>query len=255
MTFQSAGTPPAPPVAAAPTKNFFERLVGALFAPGETFEDIARKPDFLVPILFFVLIGYAAVFVIVPLIDYDAMFAQQEETIRKRNPNVSSADIAQMNRVGKAFARGAFYVSPVLQIGIFALIALILWGAFRLMGGDGRYPQAFSATLYAWVPQVIKSIAGAIVAKAQGSLNPETMAALVKSNPAFLVDFKEQPVLFTLLSTLDVFTIWSIILFVFGFAAISRFSRAKSAAIIITLWVIVTMVRIGFAAVTAGMNG
>ena len=65
------------------------------------------------------------------------------------------------------------------------------------------------------------------------------MATMVKTNPGFLADMKTQPMLFALLSSLDIFTIWTIVLLIIGFAALARVSKAKAAAIVITWWVVV----------------
>ena len=115
------------------------------------------------------------------------------------------------------------------------IVALVLFGAFRLLGGEATFKQAFSATLYRM------DAAGTLRhhpdhrSHGAGTIDPTTMATVVKSNPAFLVDMKEQPVLFALLSAIDVFTIWTIVLLSFGFSASSRFSLAKSASIVVTL--------------------
>jgi hypothetical protein len=77
------------------------------------------------------------------------------------------------------------------------------------------------------------------------------MATVLKSNPAFLVDMKEHAVLFSLLSSLDIFTIWTIVLLIIGFAALTRSSKAKSAAIVIPLWAVVILIKVGFAAMGA----
>ena len=63
------------PVAAA--KNPFQRIAGVLFAPAETFQDIARKPDILVPLLLILIIGYVGTFLVVPKMDFSALHEQQ----------------------------------------------------------------------------------------------------------------------------------------------------------------------------------
>jgi hypothetical protein len=62
---------------------------------------------------------------------------------------------------------------------------------------------------------------------------------------------KEQPVLFSALSSFDLFTIWTIFLLAVGFSAFSRFSKAKSATIIVSLWIVMILIRVGFAAMGA----
>lgn len=244
-------TDPTHPASVPATKNSFERLAGVLFAPAETFADIARRPDILIPLVLFVIIGYATMFVSMPHYDFDAAFAQQAETMKKQNPNMSDADLDRMASFSKATMKVIQFIGPLLGAAWWAILALILFGAFRIMGGDLGFKQAFSATLYAWVPLTIFSIVLAVVVVLRKSVDPTEMATIVKSNPAFLVDMKEQPVLHSLLASLDVFTIWTVVLLIFGFAAASKFSRAKSAAIVVALWVVMIVIKVGFAALTA----
>jgi len=252
MTMGSIESSPVQPVPTAPAKNSFERIVGVLFSPAETFADIARKPDFLIPLLLIVAIGYATTFLTLPHLDWDAATAQQAEAIKKSRPNMTDSEVEQAQKMTKAFISVTMYVAPLLAVLWYLIVALILFGAFRLMAGSGTFKQAFSATLYAWIPLVLFGIVLTIVVVAQGTADPTTMGATaVKSNPAFLVDMKDQPVLFTLLSAIDAFTIWTIALLITGFAALSKQSWAKSAAIVVSLWVVLILVRVGFAALGA----
>lgn len=241
---------PQPAPAPAP-KNSFQRIAGVFFAPVETFADIARKPDILVPLLVILAIGFVSTFLVMPHLDWDAMLAQQQEMVKKQNPNVSDSDLAQMGKFTKAIGKVMGYISPVLVIIGYLIIALVIWGACRLMGGQGDFKQAFSATLYAHFPRVVLGIIASVVVMARGMVDPSTMATVVKSSPAFLVDMKEQPVLFSLLGSFEIFQIWTIILLIIGFAALSKLSKAKTAAIIISLWVITVVVKLGFAALGA----
>jgi hypothetical protein len=244
-------TPPPPTPAPEPKKSFIERVTGALFAPVDTFTDIARKPDILAPLLLILVIGYISTAVVMPRIDMESVMAQQTEQVRKQNPNVSQEDLDRMERFSSAIAKVMGWVGPLLMIIWYLIVAGILLLAFRLMGGEGGFKQAFSTTLYAWIPLLVFGIISTIIIVARGSFDPTTAATLVKSNPAFLVDMKEQPVLFSLLSSFDIFTIWTVVLLIVGFSILSGLSRAKSAAIVITLWFVQIMIKVGFAALGA----
>jgi hypothetical protein len=98
---------------------------------------------------------------------------------------------------------------------------------------------------------LILSIITTVVVLARGTFDPTTAATMVMSNPAFLTDMKEQPVLFSLLSSLDVFTIWTLVLFTFGFAALAKMARSSAAGIVVSLWIAFLLVKIGFAALTS----
>jgi len=74
------------------------------------------------------------------------------------------------------------------------------------------------------------------------------MATVVKSNLGFLTDPKDHSILFAFLSSFDVFTIWTVVLLIIGFAIISRVSRAKSAAIVVAMWFVAIAIKLGFAA-------
>jgi hypothetical protein len=231
--------------------NPFERVAGALFAPVDTFEGIARKPDFVVPILLLVVVAVAYAWIIVPRLDYDSLLAKQHERMRASRPDMTDRELETIDRFTKASTKVGLWVSPVLQIGVLAVITGVLFLLFRLFGGGGTYAQAFSATLYGWIPMAIKTLVVVAVVLGRGSFDPMTAAAVVKSSPAFLADPKAQPVLFALLGFLDLFVIWMLILLTLGYAAVSRFSRARSAVLIGAAYAVVIGISVGFVALTS----
>jgi hypothetical protein len=239
------GSPPPPE-----KKNVFARVAGVLFSPVETFAEIARRPDVIAPLLLIVIVGYICTALMVPKLDVNAITSAQAEQMRQK-PNVTEEQVAQMERITAASVKIFSWLGPLMGVAVYAIIAGVLLLAFRLFGGEGTYPQAFSVTLYAWMPLVLFSIIMAVVVTAQGTFDPTTAATIVKSNPAFLVDMKEQPVLFSLLSNFDVFTIWTLALFSVGFAAVAKTSKAKAATIVVSLWIGLIVVKLGFAALGA----
>ncbi len=239
--------PPAPPAQPA-AKNTFQRIAGVLFAPADTFRDIARKPDIVMPLLILIITGFICTAVLVPRMDFDAMMQEQ---MAQSGRQMSEADMERASKMGAAFGKIMAWVSPLLGVVVWAIIAGVLLLGHRLFGGEGDFKQAFSTTMYAWIPNAISGIVMTIVAAAKGEVNPATMNTLVKSSPAFLVDMKDNPILFALLSSFDLFTIWTLILFIIGFSTLSRLSRGKSAAIVISLWLVTVVVKLGFAALGA----
>ncbi|HET7434751.1 MAG TPA: Yip1 family protein [Thermoanaerobaculia bacterium] len=241
-----------PPAAPEEKNNPIERLAGAFIAPVSTFEAIARRPNILVPLLLFIVIGYVSTYFMMPRMDWAKITEQQADAIKAKNPNVSDADLQRMSKFTIAIGKVGGWVAPALSVVWYVFVAGVLLLAFRMMGGEGTFKQALSATLHAWLPLVVFSIIAVIVAVARGGLiDPTQMQVLVKSNPAFLVSMKEHPVLFSFLTNFDVFTLWMLALLTIGFAALSRFSKAKSAAIIFFLWAIFIFVKLGFAALGA----
>jgi hypothetical protein len=246
--------PPAPATEEAPAaaKSGFDRVVDVLFAPAATFRDIARRPDFLVPLAVILIVSIVAAVIIAPRVDFASTMREQ---MTQANKNMSEEDIDRVVRFSSAFARAMLYVSPLLNLIIFAIIAGVLLLAFRLFGGEGTYKQAYSVTAYSWMPLVISSIIGIVILLMRGEVGADELNNLVKSNLGFFVDMKANPTAFAILSSFDLFTIWSLSLFIIGFSVISRLSRGRSAAIVVTLWLVMIVVKVAFAALGAARAG
>ncbi len=243
-----SSTPLTAPPEAPARKNPFQRLAGVLFAPADTFEDIARKPDVLVPLVLILLISLFSTLVLVPRIDFEESVRQQME---QSGRNMSPQDMDRAAKMGAAFGKVMAYTGPLWGIAVLVIMASVLLLAFRMLGGEGGFKQALSVTLYSWIPLALNSVIATIVAFSRESIDPTQMQTLVRSNPAFLVDMKAHAVLYSALASLDLFTIWTLILLSIGFAAVSRFSKAKSAVIVVSLWLVTVVVKLGFAALGA----
>jgi len=246
MTSSLSDTNQAPPPPAAPKPNTFQRLAGVITSPVAAFEDIARQPNILGPLLIIIACTVIGTVLIIPRVDFAATYREAFDGM-----NIPADRMERSIRMAAAVGKATAYFGPVLQILAFAVISGVLLIAFRMFGGDGDYKQAFSATLYAWVPMVIKGILGLIVLMTRKTITLNALANPLRSNLAFTVDMKTQPVLFSLFGSFDVFTIWTVVLMIIGFAALSRFSKAKSAAIVVSIWAVVIFIKVGFAAIGA----
>jgi hypothetical protein len=84
--------------------------------------------------------------------------------------------------------------------------------------------------------------------------DPDTLeldpSSNVVSNLGILVARKEHPALSSLLSSIDIFSFWTIFLLAVGFAAASekRLTRGKAMTGIVILWALVVLVKVGFKA-------
>jgi hypothetical protein len=243
---ESTATPPPPAAPPAP-KSSMQRIIGALFSPDETFRDIALKPDILIPLLIIIVISTISGIVLAPRLDFESLRPQ----MAAKNPSLAPEDLDRMVKMAGAVGKVSAYASPVIVVISFVIIAAVLLLAFRLFGGEGTFRQAFSIVIYAWIPRVIQGLILTIIIAVKGTADVNDIPTLVRSNPAFLVDMTDHPVLFSFLSTFDVFTIWSVVLLIIGFAYMSRFTKARSATIILSIWAFITVVKLGFAAMGA----
>ncbi len=231
------------PVEAPPPSNSFSRIIGIFFSPNQTFQDIARKPDWLVPALLIVLVSVVVVVIMVPRIDFDATYREAFEA-----QGMSAQQQDQALRIASAFGRASMYVSPLFAIGWMAVLALIYCLGVRMLGGAATFMQTFSVVLYSGMPRVLKALITIPVLLSKHGLRLQEIETVLRSNLGFLANPKTQPMLFAVLAGLDVFTIWGLILTVIGLAAVSKLSKAKTAAIVIVVACLGLLLRIGGAA-------
>lgn len=235
-------TPPAmpPPTAAEPKPSTLQRIGGVIASPEATFESIARRPDWVAPLLLWMAIALIGGIIFAQKVDFAAAAraAMEEQTdippdARERGEKIGAA-------IGKVFAYGA----PLVVGVVLVIIAAIMHLAFRLFGGEGNFKQSFAATVYAWTPNVIQSILTFIVVLARQDVDATQLESLLMSNLGFLVSMKDNMLAHTALASLDVFSFWSLALFVIAFAHAMRTSKGKAAGIVIPLWAVYVLLRL-----------
>lgn len=233
----------APPAAPEePKPNPFARLAGVFFNPVATMESIARRPDWLVAMLIVMALSFVTNYLAMPHLDMVT-----EMTERMSEQGMSEEQIGEATERIEKMQKVMGPVSVALTPVWIALLAGILFLAFKVFGAAGTFKQAFAVTTYAWLPLVLKGILTTLLVMRRSDVQMSELMTIVRSNPAFLVDAKEQPAAFAFLSSIDIFTIFIIFLLVIGFAALARVSRGRAAALIVSLWLIVVLGKTGLA--------
>jgi hypothetical protein len=224
-----------------PKPNPMQRVIGVIFSPDATFASIAKRPDWVLPLVLLLITSLVAGFIIAQHVDFGSAARASMEQNKNATPEQIDKAVKIAGAIGKVFT----YLSPVLSLIGLLIIAGVLLLAFRLFGGEGDFKQAFSVTCYASIPSIIKSVVTLIILVARGGIIPvEVLATLVRSNLGFLADMKTSPMAFALYSSFDIFSVWFLILMIIGFAYVSRLSKAKSAGIIISLWIVVLLLKL-----------
>lgn len=233
MSIEAPPTPTAKP-------SSVQRLGGVLIAPDTTLRDIAARPDWLVPLVVILIVSLTSTILVMPRLDLETSIREQLE-----ERGMSPADIDMAVEISTKFQ---MYTLPLTAV-VVPLILLIVAGAlligFKMFGGEGSFRQAWSVTLYAWIPQLLKSIISTVLVLRAGTVTVEQMQGMLKSNLGFLVDPSDAPALFALLSSLDIFNLWTVVLLAMGFAFAHRTSLGKSFATVLPLWAVVILGKLG----------
>ena len=227
-----------------------ERLVDTIVAPSKTFTDVLRNASWWLPFLFLILSGYLLTAAIQQKVGWSQLVENQIHATPKLEQRMSEFTPEQAATQQKAMRysfMGAFYGVPILDIVSFALMAVILWPTINFgFGGSASYGRVLCVCVLAAIPGAIKAILAAILLYAGRSPDSFTPDTMLGSNLGYYVDIPGA--LKTLLTSVDIFSIWTAVLLSIGLAIVARTKRSYGYFAVFGWWILITLVRTGWAA-------
>lgn len=227
------------------------RPFGVLFAPGETFRSIAERPTWLPPLLILALLGGIVAFELQMRTDPEEMVRGQLEAIKIDVPQERVDEMIEEAESRTTAAKaGLSAVGIVVQAVIYAVVALLFWVGFRLFGSEMDYLGSLAATLHGFMPFAVASLINLPLILARDTLTFEDAmggGVLVSSLKA-LAPEDASPATEALLGSLDLFTIWTLVLLTIGYKAVAKVSTAVASGIVILFWLIYVVGKVGIAA-------
>jgi Yip1-like protein len=227
-----------------------KRLAGIFWEPKPVFEDLSGRPRWWVPLILLTVLALTYIGTFSRVVGWDTFIRHQYET-NPRLQELSSDQRAQamemQMKIGSRFA----YVGGALGMTVTCLaIAGILLGMFNLLGGASlKYKQAFSITCYSFLPTALSTILSLIVMLFKNPEEFDLQNPLVLNVGAFLDPSTTPKGLHSLASSLDLFSIWVILLLALGMSvAARRVSYAKSLIFVLVPWALYVAVKSGWAA-------
>src|SRR5258708_27920416 len=110
-----------PPPAAEPSA--FQRIIGVLFSPDATLASIARKPDWVLPLVILLVMSSVAGVVIAQHVDFGAAAREAME----QNKNASQEQIDSGVKMAAGIGKVVTYLSPLLSaIGLLIIPCVLL---------------------------------------------------------------------------------------------------------------------------------
>jgi hypothetical protein len=111
------------------------RIIGVFFSPKATFEDIVRKPSWVVPVVLLTVLSLCVSFAINQRINWREFMSQQIEK-SSGAANMSAEQKEQRIEGGAKFSPPFTYaiglLGPILATMV---VALVMWGGYNLLGG------------------------------------------------------------------------------------------------------------------------
>jgi hypothetical protein len=247
MSTTSVATPA--PEAQPQSLGAFARIVGVFFSPKSTFEDIARKPSWLVPVALMTIVSLAVCIAINQRVDWREFISQQIEK-SPRAAALSPEQKQQQIEAGAKISPVFTYVVGVMGPIVFVLaVTLVMWGAYNLFAGaNATWGNSLGIVAHASLPTMISGLLFFLILyiKPPGTVDLENPIA---TNVAALLPEDSAKWLIALCKSFDVFTIWVLILIAIGFARFNqrKLKGGKAFSIAFSVWAVWILVRVGWA--------
>ena len=198
------------------------RFFGVFFSPGETFEDVARKPDFIFPLVVGIVASVALVETMLWKIGAEQIVRHSLET-SGRASSMSPEQMAQTVHNGATITSIIMHVSGVLGAPIFLLIIAGIGILFlnAILGAKASFKAVFSATCYAGLVRLVMVVMAVplIFMGDAEHFNPQNP---VPTNIGFFLDqASTSKALYSLASSADVVTVWFLIILAIGLSKVT----------------------------------
>ena len=215
------------------------RVTGVFFEPAKTFEDVAARPSFLVPLILVLLFALVYLFLFAQHVGWERMLRHQFEMSSRTAqmpPEQREAAIQMQLKFVPVFG----YFGVLLGVPIFDLIwAAVLLGIVKgIMSVPVRFKQVFAIVCYAAMPSLIFTALAMVVMFMKNPDDFNMQNPLVFNPGAFMDPVTSSKFLYSLASSLEVFGIWTLVLIAIGLKAAGgrRMSFGGALAAVFVPW-------------------
>jgi hypothetical protein len=238
----------------APGLSQMQRLTNTFTAPSKTFEDIKRgNKSWWMPFVIYIVLG----FVFYGVVNAKVGMRQVSENQIKISPKteeqmaqLSPEQREQRMKISTSITQGLFLGSPVFLLLMGAVISLVLLGTINFgFGGKAKFGSVFAVWMYAMLPSCIKTLLGVVVLYAGTAPESFNIKNFAPTNlGAFLNPIETNAGLYSFATSIDVITIWSLVLVGIGTALVAGVKRSSGYIASFGWWALIVLGSAGLAA-------
>ena len=240
-----------PPQEPAPLSEV-QRLVDVFIAPSKTFTDLRRSASWWVPFLISLVVSLVFVSVVDQKVGFRKVVENQLRTRPKQAERIESLPADQREKTMQqqiGVTKGFSYAFPVVILIWNALVAAVLFATLKFAASaEIKYKTLFALVMYASLPGILKALLAVLSLVAGVSSDAFTFQNPVATNPGYFIDPASSPVLYSLLTSFDVFTIWTLVLGAIGITCISKVKSGTAFAVVFGWFGVLVLIGAGIAA-------
>jgi hypothetical protein len=223
------------------------RVVGVLTSPERTFKAIKERPTWLVALLLFLIVSSGTYLLMSQRMDMAQIVRESIEQSGREVPEEQLEKIIDFyDRFGTAFGMGTATLAPPI---FFLLGSLGIWVAIKLVGAELTFKQNWSTFVHSQMPHAVGALLSlpAILSRDEFHFADVQTGSVLPSNLGYFAPEEAGPAVLSLLSSLDVFSVWALVLLIIGTAAVGRIKRGTAAAAVIACWLLFVLGKAGWA--------
>lgn len=225
------------------------RILNVFVSPSKTFHSLSAKADWVTPLLVsLVVVGVAS-------LALNDIAIDQQIAKMKKNPNLSEQQLENaLEQLASAKKAPMKYLNTGFGVAggaaIFFLVGLVFWGLGNLILGEKQaYLKVLSAYGYAALISVPETIVKLPLMVSRHTMDVQAGLALGFARN------DTSPWLYSLVSKVDIFTIWQLVVLSIGMAVLYRSKTGTAAALVFTVWGIYVALSVGLSQLFGGMFG
>ena len=222
--------------AAAPKAALWEDFIDIFTSPSEVFrrrEGSGFGMQLLIVTVLFGVLILGTKSLIQPV--FDAEMARQTAQLLKAHPEITADKIQSQMAMGAKLAPIFIIVSIPISV---MLTGLVLWMVGKIFESKQMAPTAIMVAAYAFVPRLLGTVVGAMIAYFSSPERLDGAARITVSLGALMDPDKTAPVLLALLTRVDLFTIWQTVLLGIGLQVTGRISKSNAYIAAVLVWLI-----------------
>jgi hypothetical protein len=223
------------------------RPINVLLDPRNTFMSVANRPTWVAPLAILMVLATLTSTLTFDKIDV-AQAVREQFAAQGRTP-----DPVQINQGVSFFEnlRGVAALVTLLSFPlVMMLVAFVFWFAFLLAGQEMDYGASLSVTMHSMMPWAVASLLSVPVILSRDSITPrEAMSGdVLASSLGFFAPSDAAPAWAAFLSSVDLFSFWTVILLVIGYRTAAKASTATASSVVSLIWLGYVSIKIGWLA-------
>ncbi|MFD1177447.1 YIP1 family protein [Paenibacillus puldeungensis] len=202
-----------------------KNLFTIFFSPEATFKRVKEKSKtaWIFPSVALLIISVVMMYLQMPVVEKDMI-----NRLKKQNIDPSMIDTTlQMSKVT------SLVVTPLVTVGMLFVVGLLLMLLNLIVRGEAKYMQLVTVASFGAIPGILGGLLTGIMVR---TMDVQSATDITLSLGALVSDKSSQ--LYHILSLLNPFSIWGLVLYVLGAAVMMNRPRKKVAVWIVGVWLL-----------------